>query len=294
MGLFYFVGKMAGLNPSQQIAVNHQSGPLLVLAGAGTGKTRVITFRIAKLISRGVAPDRILGVTFTNKAANEMQERLTKLLGKRKNKANRPLISTFHSLCVRILRRHIENLGYPKKFAIYSGGDQESLARSVLREINVADTTLAPNQLIYQISNWKNRGLTPQQAQQEADTDVATLAAIAYRRYQAALKRLGAVDFDDLLGLTVKLFALFPECRQEEAARFDHILIDEYQDTNHTQYEIVRALAAGHRNLCVVGDDDQSIYGWRGAQVEHILNFKNDWAGAETVRLPPSSKWRTG
>ena len=143
MGLFYFVGKMAGLNPSQQIAVNHQSGPLLVLAGAGTGKTRVITFRIAKLISRGVAPDRILGVTFTNKAANEMQERLIKLLGKRKNKANR-LISTFHSLCVRILRRHIENLGYPKKFAIYSGGDQESLARSVLREINVADTTLAP------------------------------------------------------------------------------------------------------------------------------------------------------
>ncbi len=274
---------MAGLNSSQQSAVKHHSGPLLVLAGAGTGKTRVITFRIANLIQRGIAPDRILGVTFTNKAANEMQERLSKLLSK-KSKA-KPLISTFHSLCVRILRRHIHNLGYPQKFVIYSGGDQESLARTILREINVSDNVIAPNQLVYAISNFKNKGLSPDDAQTSADSDQLYVAAIAYRRYQSALRRLGAVDFDDLLLLSVRLFREFPEVRREEAGRFDHILIDEYQDTNQTQYELVRALASEHRNLCVVGDDDQSIYGWRGAQVEHILNFKHDWPGAQTVRL---------
>lgn len=276
---------MAGLNPPQRIAVNHRNGPLLVLAGAGTGKTRVITYRIAKLISTGVPPDRILGVTFTNKAAQEMQERLHKLLGKRKPKGPKPQLSTFHSLCVRILRRHSTKLGYPEKFAIYAGGDQESLARTVLREIRVPETTLAPKQMLYFISNWKNRGLNYQQAQQDADTDAATLAAIGFRRYQTALKRLGAVDFDDLLLLTGQLFKKFPDARLEEANRFEQILIDEYQDTNRTQYDIVRALAAEHRNLCVVGDDDQSIYGWRGAEVEHILNFKRDWPDAETVRL---------
>ncbi len=277
---------MANLNPPQQLAVNHVHGPLLVLAGAGTGKTRVITFRIARLISRGVPPERILGVTFTNKAAQEMQDRLELLLGKRrKRNSARPLLSTFHSLCVRILRRHSTKLGYPEKFAIYAASDQESLARTVLREIKVSDTTLAPRQLMYHISNWKNRGLNYQQAQQDAVSDEATLAAIAYRRYQQTLKKLGAVDFDDLLLLTAQLFQRFPDARLAEAQRFDQILIDEYQDTNRTQYQIVRALAAEHRNLCVVGDDDQSIYGWRGAEIEHILNFKRDWPDAETVRL---------
>ncbi|MEZ6095751.1 MAG: UvrD-helicase domain-containing protein [Pirellulaceae bacterium] len=274
---------MSGLNTPQRTAVLHHQGPLLVLAGAGTGKTRVITYRIAQLIKRGISPDRILGVTFTNKAANEMQERLAKLLGRKSKK--KPLISTFHSLCVRILRRHIQNLGYPQKFVIYSGGDQEALARSVMREIRVSDSVIAPNQLVWAISNFKNKGLSPDDAQLAADTDKTMVAAIAYRRYQAELKRLGAVDFDDLLLLTVRLLTQHPEIRNEEANRFDHILIDEYQDTNQTQYEIVRALAGKHRNLCVVGDDDQSIYGWRGAQVEHILNFKHDWTGAQTVRL---------
>ena len=274
---------MAGLNPAQNEAVNKLNGPMLVLAGAGSGKTRVITYRIAKLIRSGIAADRILGVTFTNKAAKEMQERLSELIGKKKKK--RPQISTFHSLCVRILRSHIDKLGYPKKFAIYNRGDQEALAREVLREINVADSLLAPGQLLFYISNWKNKSLGPQAAVNESDTDRTHLAAIGYDRYQQLLKNRGCVDFDDLLLLTEKLFEKFEDCRQEEAGRFDHILVDEYQDTNGSQYRIVQALAQEHLNLCVVGDDDQSIYGWRGAEVQHILNFKRDWPGAKEIRL---------
>ncbi|MFN9879504.1 MAG: ATP-dependent helicase, partial [Planctomycetota bacterium] len=263
--------------------MNHKFGPLLVLAGAGTGKTRVITFRIAKLIGGGCPPDRILGVTFTNKAANEMQERLGKLLPK-KSKA-KPLITTFHSLCVRILRRNIELLGYPPKFQIYCGGEQESLARKVLREINVSDAVLAPNQLLFQISSWKSRRIHPDDAESLADDDRSTVAAIGYRRYQQQLRTLGAVDFDDLLLLTERLFEQDRDVREREAERFDFILVDEYQDTNDSQYRIVRALAQAHQNLCVVGDDDQSIYGWRGAEVAHILGFKNDWPTATTIWL---------
>lgn len=274
---------MSGLNPPQRAAVQHKFGPLLVLAGAGTGKTRVITYRIAKLIDGGCSPDRILGVTFTNKAANEMRERLGKLLPK-KSKA-KPLITTFHSLCVRILRRHIETLGYPPKFQIYCGGEQESLARKVLREINVAESLLAPNQLIFSISNWKSRRIMPDDAEMLADDDRSTVAAIGYRRYQQQLKALGAVDFDDLLLLTERLFERHEDLRTAEAGRFDFILVDEYQDTNDSQYRIVQALAREHQNLCVVGDDDQSIYGWRGAEVAHILGFKNDWPAATTIWL---------
>ncbi len=274
---------MSGLNPAQTEAVNSLRGPMLVLAGAGSGKTRVITFRIAKLIASGIAPNRILGVTFTNKAANEMQERLAALVGKKKKQ--RPFISTFHSLCVRILREHIELLGYPAKFAIYNRGDQEALAREVLREINVADSLLSPSQLLFFISNWKTRSVSPQSAVFESDTDKGHLAAVGYDRYQQLLRNRGCVDFDDLLLLTETLFQKHEDCRQQEAERFDHILVDEYQDTNGSQYRIVRALAQEHNNLCVVGDDDQSIYGWRGAEVQHILNFKRDWPGAKEIRL---------
>ncbi len=283
MSIAAFDGFMTGLNPAQADAVSTLSGPLLVLAGAGTGKTRVITFRIAKLIQSGIAPQKILGVTFTNKAATEMQERLDLILGRRGE--NRPFISTFHSLCVRILRRHIEALGYPARFTIYNRGDQEALARSVLREIKVSDTLLSPAQLLYIIGDWKNRSLGPDQAVMECDTDRDHLAGVAYRRYQQALKHSGAVDFDDLLLLTERLFKQQPDIRLQEAAMFDHLLIDEYQDTNYSQYQIVSALAEGHRNLCVVGDDDQSIYGWRGAEVEHILRFHKDWPDAKVVRL---------
>ena len=287
---------MSGLNPDQHNAVNTLSGPLLVLAGAGTGKTRVITFRIAKLIKSGVPGERILGMTFTNKAANEMKERLGKMLGlsmgkykKRKKKDDKtvdhtPTISTFHSLCVRILRRRIEALGYPLKFAIYNRGDQEGLARTILRELNVHDKLLSPSQQLFWIGHWKCKSMSPEQAIVASDTDAQHLAAVGYQRYQRQLKLSGAVDFDDLLLLTERLFKEHEDIRVEEAAQFDHILVDEYQDTNTSQYRIVKALA-DHRNLCVVGDDDQSIYGWRGAEVEHILSFGRDWPDAKVIRL---------
>ncbi len=271
------------LNPPQQKAVDTLSGPLLVLAGAGTGKTRVVTIRIANLIKHKTPPDRILAVTFTNKAAAEMQERVSALLGRKMEK--RPEISTFHSLCVRILRRQIRRLGYPEKFAIYDSGDQDSLARTVLREIRIPTAALKPSELLYMISRWKSMSVRADDAVSVAQTDKEHLAASAYRRYQRALKNAGAVDFDDLLLCTEDLFNQFPDVRAEEAKRFDHLLIDEYQDTNQSQYRIVSALAARHRNLCVVGDDDQSIYGWRGAEVEHILRFSRDWPDAVVVRL---------
>jgi len=288
---------MSGLNAPQLDAVNTLSGPLLVLAGAGTGKTRVITYRIANLIKHGVPREKILGVTFTNKAANEMRERLTALIGKnpkakprsRRSGADQPtgepVISTFHSLCVRILRRRIDRLGYPLKFAIYNRGDQESLASQILREIRVGDKILKPSQLLYWISHWKCQSIGAKQAMLQSESDAQHIAAVGFDRYQKQLKLRGCVDFDDLLLLTEKLFYEHPDIRREEADRFDHLLVDEYQDTNTTQYRLVKALAGEHRNLCVVGDDDQSIYAWRGAEVEHILAFGKDWTDAKVVRL---------
>ncbi len=273
----------AALNPAQRKAVKTLSGPLLVLAGAGTGKTRVVTLRIAELIRHGTKPSRILAVTFTNKAAAEMQERVRAILGKRQD--DRPQVATFHSHCLQVLRRHIRHLGYPERFAIYDRGDQESLARGVLREIRAQDGKLRPGDLLSQISSWKSRCVRPAEAVSSAKTDRQHLAAAAYRRYQRALKNAGAVDFDDILLCTEDLFQRFPEILEEEAGLFDHLLVDEYQDTNGSQYRIVRDLAKGHRNLCVVGDDDQSIYGWRGAEVEHILSFRRDWPDATVVRL---------
>ena len=272
------------LNTPQREAVTTLSGPLLVLAGAGTGKTRVVTFRIANLIAHGTRPERILAVTFTNKASREMQERASALLGGGKKEA-KPQISTFHSLCVKILRRHIEKLGYPTTFAIYARNDQEGVARDALRQVRIATAKLKPGDLLSTISRWKSTGVRPEQAAQVAETDVEHLASVAFRRYQAGLKAAGAVDFDDLLVLTEQLFTEHADVRREEAGRFDHLLVDEYQDTNGSQYRIVKAIAGAHRNLCVVGDDDQSIYGWRGAEVEHILRFKVDWPEAVVVRL---------
>ncbi|ADB19197.1 UvrD/REP helicase [Pirellula staleyi DSM 6068] len=272
-----------GLNPEQQEAVDTLRGPLLVLAGAGSGKTRVVTFRMANLIKHGTQPDRILAVTFTNKAAAEMQHRLSALL-KTKSKI-KPQVSTFHSHCVRLLRRHARVLGYPEKFAIYDRGDQESLARGVLRDIRVPSDLMRPGDLVTQIGSWKTLGIRPQEAERLASTDKEHLAASGYKKYQKALRHAGAVDFDDLLMLTEELFKIAPQVRQQEARQFDHLLVDEYQDTNGLQYRIIRALADEHRNICVVGDDDQSIYGWRGAEVKHILQFKNDWPDAKVVRL---------
>lgn len=276
---------MPNLNAAQREAVHTLKGPLLVLAGAGTGKTRVITYRIAELIKSGIKPSRILAVTFTNKAAREMRQRAMTLLGRRKPGAEVPEISTFHSLCVRILRRHAKRLGYPDAFSIYDRGDQETLARQALRDIRVSSGNLRPGDLLSFIGGWKNKGILPQAAEANADGERIELAGTAYAKYQSQLRASGAMDFDDLLLLTNRLFSEFPDARLSEAKRFDHLLIDEYQDTNDLQYRIVKAMAERHRNLCVVGDDDQSIYGWRGAEIAHILGFRNDWPEAKVVRL---------
>jgi DNA helicase-2/ATP-dependent DNA helicase PcrA len=281
------------MNPAQLDAVRTLQGPLLVLAGAGTGKTRVVTYRIANLIRNGIRPERILAVTFTKKAAAEMQQRAAALLegkgrkkpARGKNAPPRPEISTFHSLCVRILRRNIPRLGYPQKFVICDRNEQEGQARAVLRELRAPTKTLAPGDLLGYIGRWKTQSVRPDDALSIASSERDHLAAAGYRRYQDNLKKIGAVDFDDLLLLTEELFQKFPPVRKAEAERFDHVLIDEYQDTNHSQYSIVRGLAKDHCNLCVVGDDDQSIYSWRGAEVTHILRFQQDWKQAKVVRL---------
>jgi len=274
---------LAELNAPQREAVETRSGPLLILAGAGSGKTRVITYRMAELIRHRVAPEKILSVTFTNKAAREMQERTSRLLGKSLPK--KPLVCTFHSLCVRILKQEITALGYPREFAICDRGDQETMARSALRDIRVGEKTLKPGDLLAVISRWKTAGIHAEDARDAAENDREFLAAAAYRRYQASLKAAASVDFDDLLFLTHELFEKFPEVLARQQARFSHVQIDEYQDTNGMQFAIVEALVRKHKNICVVGDDDQSIYGWRGAEVRHILEFPHIFPGTKIIRL---------
>jgi DNA helicase-2/ATP-dependent DNA helicase PcrA len=275
-----------GLNAAQSEAVLAPPGPLLVLAGAGTGKTRVVIARIAHLVRQGVRPARILAVTFTNKAAREMLARASAQLGKKVEE--KPEISTIHSLCVRILRRHAPKLGLPERFAIVDRGEQESAARGVLKELRVPDTILRPGDLVDRIGRWKSRAVRPDAALDSvsADADESwTLAAAGYRRYQNALRTAGAVDFDDLLLLVDELFTADEATRLVEAGRFDHLMIDEYQDTSAIQERILTALARDHKSLCVVGDDDQSIYSWRGAEVSHILDFARRWPGARIVKL---------
>jgi DNA helicase II / ATP-dependent DNA helicase PcrA len=276
----------SGLNPAQTQAVWAPVGPLLVLAGAGTGKTRVVIARIAHLVWRGTRPSRILAVTFTNKAAKEMLARAGKLLKTKSDE--KPEISTIHSLCVRILRRHAARVGLPGRFAIIDRGEQESTARKVLKELKVPEATLRPGDLLDRISRWKSAAVRPDGAFDAIPADAQEsweLAAAGYRRYQQALRTAGAVDFDDLLLVVDDLFAEHEEVRQAEASRFDHLLVDEYQDTSGIQERIVAALARDHRSLCVVGDDDQSIYAWRGAEISHILEFPRRWPGATVVRL---------
>jgi len=275
--------RLRSLNAAQREAVQTLSGPLLVLAGAGTGKTRVITYRMAELVHSGVAADRILSVTFTNKAAREMLQRSAVLMGTRLR--TKPFISTFHSYCVRVLRQEIERLGYPRAFAILDRGDQESAARTALRDIRVGEKSLRPGDLINSISRWKMAGVTPDRATEHIENDLDYLAAVAYRKYQNIIRASGSVDFDDLLLLTNQLFTEFPDALDRQQRRFDHVQIDEYQDTNGVQFRLIEALVERHRSLCVVGDDDQSIYGWRGADVQHILNFQAHFPGAKIVRL---------
>jgi DNA helicase-2/ATP-dependent DNA helicase PcrA len=273
----------SALNATQRAAVQTLSGPVLVLAGAGTGKTRVITHRIVELIRAGVPAERILSVTFTNKAAREMRQRTAELLGRARHAG--PVVSTFHALCVRILREEIEVLGYPAAFRITDRGDQEAVARRVLREIRVTEKSLRPADMLGTISRWKSSGVGAARAAELAENDQQFLAAMGYRHYQEHLRGAGAVDFDDLLLLVDRLFAESPEVLSRQQSRFDHVQIDEYQDTNSIQFRIIAALVERHRNLCVVGDDDQAIYGWRGADVRHILGFASFFRDAAVFRL---------
>lgn len=275
--------KLEGLNAGQRAAVECTEGPQLVLAGAGTGKTRVITYRMAHLIEKGVSSDRILSVTFTNKASREMAERCQALIGK--NLRKKPWISTFHRLCVSVLRQDSAAIGYPNTFSIMDRGDQESIARDVLRQLRVQDTTLKPGDMLSCISRWKSASLGPGAAVDAVENDREYLAAMAYRKYVQAAKASARMDFDDLLALTWELFRDHPEVLRRHQSRFDYVQIDEYQDTNELQFRVIAALVKPHQNLCAVGDDDQSIYGWRGAEVKHILGFKNFFPSANIVRL---------
>ncbi|MDP2587298.1 MAG: UvrD-helicase domain-containing protein, partial [bacterium] len=281
MRVWFFMAKLAGLNEQQRTAVLHTEGPLLILAGAGSGKTKALTHRIAYLITeKKVPPHNILAVTFTNKAAGEMRERIKKLLegsmvesadGRTVAKAEPPFVGTFHSLGVRILRRDIAKLGYQSHFAIYDSQDQIALVKTVLAELKLDPKQFNPNMLLGLISQAKNELRTPEQVKSRAHEFIEEVVAKVYALYQQKLKDADAVDFDDLLMLTVQLFEQYPKILQHYRERFHYIHVDEYQDTNHSQYKLVRMLAGDRRNVAVVGDDWQAIYGWRGADVRNIL-----------------------
>ena len=278
---------LSTLNPQQRQAVETIRGPVLILAGAGTGKTRVITFRIAHMVERGVAPGNILGVTFTNKAAREMQERVRKLLPKQKSKtpedkANRPTICTFHSLCVRILRQHIEKLGYKKSFVIYDESEQLAAVKKILSSISAKGEKVDPGAVLAMLSKFKNGG---ENSAVFGDPSVRALAQHIAKRYESALHACNAVDFDDLILLTLRLFREHPDALEACRAKYKYVMVDEYQDTNAAQFELVHALTKEHRNFCVVGDDDQSIYGWRGAEVANLLNMEKHFPEIKVVKL---------
>jgi superfamily I DNA/RNA helicase len=279
---------LQGLNPPQREAVCHVDGPVLVLAGAGSGKTRVITRRIAYLIATGhVRPGNILAVTFTNKAAGEMRERVAELVGAA---AAKPIvISTFHSFCLRVLREEIERLGYRKDFTISSEGDARTRVRRILSDLNGHHESFSPEFFLERIGQLKNTDgePAPEAAKdgEAADEKYRKWLPEVYERYQSALRAANTVDFDDLLLLTLKLWREHPEVLDRYRRQFRHVLVDEFQDTNGVQYALLRALAQEHRNLCAVGDDDQSIYGWRGADIRNILEFERDFREAKVVKL---------
>ncbi|WP_137597336.1 DNA helicase PcrA [Paucilactobacillus kaifaensis] len=271
------------MNDKQQEAVLYTEGPLLVMAGAGSGKTRVLTHRIAYLIEeKNVNPWNVLAITFTNKAAKEMRERVAKLL----NEGARDVwVSTFHALCVRVLRRDIEQIGYNRAFTIADTGEQRTLIKRVCSDLNVDPKKFDPRALLSAISNAKNALQTPADYVKSASSPFEEVVAKVYRQYQEELQANQAVDFDDLIMLTIELFEKNPDTLSYYQNKFHYIHVDEYQDTNDAQYKLVNLLAQQYRNLCVVGDADQSIYGWRGANMENILNFEHDYPDAKTVML---------
>ncbi|MBW1645658.1 MAG: UvrD-helicase domain-containing protein, partial [Deltaproteobacteria bacterium] len=273
----------AALNPGQRQAVSCCRGPLLILAGAGSGKTRVIVHRIAYMIGvEKIPPTAIMAVTFTNKAAGEMRERVRRMIGPL---AGGIWINTFHSTCARILRQHIARLGYSERFVIYDDKDQLSVIKEVYQRLNLAEQNFKPEAARSVIADAKNKGLEPAAFASRAATLVEERVAAIYQLYQQLLQANDALDFGDLHLLTVKLFQEHPEVLELFRQRFNYLLVDEYQDTNEIQYRLLRLLAAEHGNLCVVGDDDQSIYSWRGARLKNILDFEADYPEAKVIRL---------
>ncbi|EDP69308.1 ATP-dependent DNA helicase PcrA [Carnobacterium sp. AT7] len=272
-----------GMNPKQKDAVVCTQGPLLIMAGAGSGKTRVLTHRIAYLIEeKNVNPWNILAITFTNKAAKEMKERVTRLM---KEGGSDVWVSTFHSMCVRILRRDIDRIGYTKAFTISDPSEQQTLMKRILKERNIDPKKYNPRAILGEISNAKNELDTPEDYRKRAGSFFEKIVADCYDDYQRELRRNQAVDFDDLIMLAIRLFKESPETLDYYQNKFHYIHVDEYQDTNEAQYTLVNMLAERFKNLCVVGDADQSIYGWRGANMENILNFEKDYPDATTVLL---------
>jgi DNA helicase-2/ATP-dependent DNA helicase PcrA len=271
------------LNPIQQKAVLETEGPLLVFAGAGSGKTRVLTYRIAYLIQeKGVKPWNIFAVTFTNKAANEMRERVERLLGR---SAKGTWISTFHSACVRILRQHIEHLGFQKNFVIYDEQDQERHLKAVMKELDLDFRMFHPRAIQSALEQLKNEGVTPDQYRPSQFNIFQKRLGLVYQRYQEDLRRNNALDFGDLLTFVTILFKRFPEILRAYQELCQYVMVDEFQDTNLIQYHLIKQMVKGHRNICVVGDDDQSIYRWRGAEVGNILNFEKDFPETKIITL---------
>lgn len=272
---------LSTLNKEQRQAVETLDGPLLILAGAGSGKTRALTYRIANLVDHGVSPWNILALTFTNKAAREMRERTEALLG---GSVKDMWVATFHSCCTRILRSDIDKLGRDRNFVIYDDDDQTSLIAAIMKRLGVNDKDITKRQIKEHISEAKNKSTEPEKFLMDNPyLDKSVLKV--FREYQRSLKEYNALDFDDLLGKTLELFQSCPEVLQKYRSKFRYILVDEYQDTNVMQYHIVELLAREHGNICVVGDDDQSIYGWRGADIRNILDFEKDFPGAKVIRL---------
>ena len=281
------------LNPAQREAVENTEGPVLILAGAGSGKTRVLTTRIGHLMeNKGVKAENILAITFTNKAANEMRERVEETLEGTDTKEM--WITTFHSCCVRILRKSINKIGYNRSFVIYDSADQVTLIKDCLRELNLSDKAFDPKVILSAISNAKDKLYSPKKFIQLNEGDIAkTKIGEVYALYQDRLKRNSALDFDDLIMKTVELFKEHPEVLDYYRNKFRYIMVDEYQDTSKAQYELIKLLAKQHQNICVVGDDDQSIYGWRGADIRNILEFERDYDNVRIVKLEQNYRSRS-
>ena len=272
-----------GLNPQQAEAVINTEGPMLIMAGAGSGKTKVLTCRVANLLQKGVRPYRILAITFTNKAAAEMRERVNNMSGPA---AKDVWLFTFHAFCARFLRMEIDKLpGYGGNFAIYDTADSQNLIKQILKEMNLDDKRFQPSGILSRISNAKNALQDAAAFSRQAGDFYEQKVADVYSRYEQKLQLNNALDFDDLLMLSIKLLQENKEVREKYQDRFDYLLVDEYQDTNHAQYLLTKFLAAKHRNICVVGDADQSIYGWRGADIQNILDFEKDYPDAKVIKL---------